>query len=370
METNATYYDGLRPVSRGVRLSTAPKGLSITLAEGPALIWPYRSIRLDEGDRPDSLPLNLHREEMGAATGERIEIKDQTFAAALLPLCPALRGDAVLRRKSRNKIIFWSGAAVLSLGLMIFKGLPILADKLAPLVPWSTEEKLGAAVEGQVLAQLGGGEKPKFCAGDTPGPATDALAKLVDRLATEANLPGKPIVRILDAKIPNAFALPGGRLVLLSPLVKSAKSVDEVAGVLAHEMGHMANRDSMRSLIHAGGLSFLVGTLLGDFTGAGALVIASRTLLGNRYSRQNENEADAFAVRVMNAAGGDVTKMGDFLKRVASSSLERPLELLLSHPVTEDRVKALQAGAVVRPNREPLLSAQEWQILQNACDAK
>jgi Zn-dependent protease with chaperone function len=369
METKATYYDGVRPLSRGVLLSTGPKGLTITLADGPSLIWPYASIRLDEGDQPHDLPLNLHREEMGAATGERLEITDGAFGASLLPLCPALRGDAALRKKSRNRILFWSGAAVLSLGLMIFKGLPLLADKLAPLVPWSTEEKLGAAVEGQVIAQLTGSANAKFCAGDKPGPASDALAKLVNKLAAQAELPGKPIVRILDAKIPNAFALPGGRLVVLSPLVKSAKSVDEVAGVLAHEMGHMANRDSMRGLIHAGGLSFLVGTLLGDFTGAGALVIASRTLLGNRYSRQNETEADAFAIKVMNAAGGDATKMGDFLKRVASSPMERPLEMLLSHPVTEDRVKALEAGAIVRPGREPLLSAEEWKTLQTACDA-
>ncbi len=98
--------------------------------------------------------------------------------------------------------------------------------------------------------------------------------------------------------------------------------------MLAHEMGHVANRDAMRGIIHAGGISFLIGTLLGDFTGAGALVIASRYLLTSRHSRSVESQADLFAIDVMSKAGGDVRALGRFLGRVAATPGERQLELL------------------------------------------
>ena len=164
----------------------------------------------------------------------------------------------------------------------------------------------------------------------------------------------------------NAFTLPGGRIVFMRALIEQAQSPDEVAGVLAHEMGHVAHRDAMRAVIHAGGISFLVGTLLGDFTGAGALVIGSKFLLTSRYSRRNETEADAFAIAVMTKAGGDVGALAQFLRRVARTPGERQLEILLTHPVTDDRVAAIERAAPAG-QRRPLLDQAEWSALKAIC---
>jgi predicted Zn-dependent protease len=233
------------------------------------------------------------------------------------------------------------------------------------LVPWRTEVALGRAVENEVMRALTGG-KASACALDPTGNGHQALQHLVGKLTAQAVLPGPVDVKVIDSAMQNAFALPGGKIFLMRGLIEKAKDADEVAGVLAHEFGHMVHRDAMRGIIHAGGISFLVGTLLGDFSGAGALVITSKFLLGSRYSRENEAQADAFAVEVMTKAGGDVKALASFLRRVAKQPGERQLELLLTHPVTDDRIAEIERQAPLRPPVS-LLNEQEWTALQLIC---
>jgi Zn-dependent protease with chaperone function len=362
MQVEAVYFDGLRPIQRQAVIGLSGRGLSLAVDGGASFFWDYGSVRLEEDGQP---PLRFHREESGARTGEVLEIADQAFATALKARCPSLGGSAKERTRTRRKIVFWSLAAVTSLVFVVLYGVPALATRLAPLVPWRTEVALGGAVQGEVLRQLPGGNG-RLCGADGNGPGKQALQALVGRLTQHATLPGPVTVMVADSTMQNAFALPGGRIIFLRALIEKADSADEVAGVLAHELGHVANRDAMRAVIHAGGVSFLVGTLLGDFTGAGALVIGTKFLLGNRYSRQNETDADTFAIDVINKAGGDVTALSRFLRRVARQPGERQLELLLSHPVTEDRVAQIDSRAATGP-RQPLLSVEEWQALREIC---
>lgn len=360
MQGSATYYDGLRPLPRSASLALSQEGLELSVDGGPAFLWSYRAIRLEE---ESPRPLRFHREESGARTGEVLEVTNPALAAALRARCPALGGSAKERSRLRRRIVFWSFAAIASVVLMVLYGLPALATRLAPLVPWSTEAALGKAVEAEAIRQLGGG---KTCGEGGDGPGARALRTLTERLTRHAALPGPVEVKVVDSSMENAFALPGGRIVFMRALIERAEKPDEVAGVLAHELGHVAHRDAMRAVIHAGGISFLIGTLLGDFTGAGALVIGSKFLLSNRYSRQNETDADDFAIDVMTKAGGDVRALGAFLRRVARMPGERRLELLLTHPVTDDRIAAIEKAAPAGGGR-PLLDEAEWRALKAIC---
>jgi Zn-dependent protease with chaperone function len=362
MQGSAVYFDGLRPLPRHAEVALAAKGLRLSIDGGPFFSWEYGAVRLEEDGQ---LPLRFHREQSGTHTGEVLEIHDANLAAELKARCGSLGGTQQERSRLRMKIIGWSLAAVVSLGAMVFYGIPALATRLAPLVPWRTEVALGKAVEGEVLRQLSG-DTAKVCAAEGNGPGKQALKAMVERLTRHAALPGELDVKVIDSSVQNAFTLPGGKIVFMRALIERADSPDEVAGVLAHEMGHVAHRDAMRGIIHAGGVSFLVGTLLGDFTGAGALVIGTKFLLGSRYSRENEAQADDFAIDVMTKAGGDVKALGSFLRRVASSPGERQLELVLSHPVTDDRIAAINARAPVG-QRTPLLNDAEWRALQRIC---
>ncbi len=73
---------------------------------------------------------------------------------------------------------------------------------------------------------------------------------------------------VLPTSVPNAFALPGGKVFVLKGLLDKAESPDELAGILAHELGHLKHHDNMRGLIYNGGTSFLIGLLFGDVTGS------------------------------------------------------------------------------------------------------
>ena len=74
-------------------------------------------------------------------------------------------------------------------------------------------------------------------------------------------------------------------------LIDKAETVDEVAGVIAHELGHVANRDGLRTLVQAAGLSLVFGSLLGDFVGGGAVVFAAESLLKSRRIRADKETA-------------------------------------------------------------------------------
>jgi Zn-dependent protease with chaperone function len=79
----------------------------------------------------------------------------------------------------------------------------------------------------------------------------------------------------------NAFAIPGGHVYVFEGLIETANTPDELAGVIAHETGHVAHCDGVRALLQSAGLSFGLGMLLG---GGGAAVIGVRTVLQSSYS--------------------------------------------------------------------------------------
>ena len=188
---------------------------------------------------------------------------------------------------------------------MLF-GVPLAADRLAPLVPQSLERRLGDVAEGQVKVMFGG----KDC---TNAAGQAAFNKLVNALREAAGIDSSIQTAVLATPIPNAFALPGAKVYLLNGLLAKAENPDEIAGVLAHELGHLRHRDATRNLIYNGGTSFLIGLLFGDITGSGALIFASRSLVTLSYSREAEYNADTFAIDVMHRLGRSPKPMGELL---------------------------------------------------------
>jgi Zn-dependent protease with chaperone function len=138
-----------------------------------------------------------------------------------------------------------------------------------------------------------------------------------------------------------------------------------VAGVIAHELGHAANRDGVRTLVQAAGLSLVFGSLLGDFVGGGAVVFAAESLLKSAYSRQKETAADDFAVRTMQALNANPRSLGSFLARIAASSSRG--SIFLGHPATPDRVARINAITTPQSGGATLLDAAEWKALKRIC---
>jgi Zn-dependent protease with chaperone function len=360
----AIFFDGTSSARHDVEVQATATGLQIVVA-GHGLFDEWRYPELRRVSAPDGV-LRLGRN--GETLLARLEVRDPALAAAIEDRAVTLDRGGAAERALRRKVVGFSLAAVASLMVTAIVGVPALTSRLMPLVPLSVERKLGMAVDREIGASLDGHHLGTaftcgVAASETAGRA--ALDKLVGRLETAAALPLSLHVDVVRRAEPNAFALPGGHVYVYEGLIDAAQSADEVAGVLAHEIGHVAHRDGTRTVLQAAGLSFLFGMMLGDFVGGGAVVIAAKTVLRSSYSRHVEAAADAYSVALMGKAGGDPHALAAILARIASDKSHGP-KILLDHPETTDRIKAIDAVATAGATSS-LLDAGDFAALKQIC---
>jgi Zn-dependent protease with chaperone function len=362
----AIYFDGTCSARHDVKIEAAADGLRI-VAKRPAgrLLdeWAYAELR--RMSAPDGV-LRLSR--CGETLLARLEIRDPDLICAVEDRAATLDRGGAGERRLRRKIVALSFAASVSLFITAIYGVPELATRLLPFVPVAVERKLGDAVDKDVHAaldsqHLGSAFTCGYGAGELEGRA--ALDRLVGKLETAAALPLQLRVDVVRRPEPNAVALPGGRIYVDQGLIDQAQTPDELAGVLAHEMGHVAARDGTRVVLQTAGLSFLFGMMLGDFVGGGAVVIAARTVLKSSYSRRVESAADGYSVALMQKAGGDPHALGVILARIVVDK-NHGLAILRDHPETKDRIAAINAVADTGPTA-PLLDVAEWSALKQIC---
>jgi Peptidase family M48 len=351
----AIYFDGATSRRRLVTLAFKDQ---LELHEPPETTtrWSYDDIRRADG------PAGILRVSCVSAPAlARLEIRDAAVAAELAARCPRL-DENIPGRHGVGAIIGWSLAAAVSIVAVVVFGVPLAADRLAPFVPAPLERRLGDVAEGQVKVMFGG----KTC---TNAAGQAAFNKLMTALREAAGMDTSIKSAVLLTPIPNAFALPGAKVYLLNGLLAKADNPDEIAGVLAHELGHLRHRDATRNLIYNGGTSFLIGLLFGDITGSGALIFASRSLVTLSYSREAEYNADTFAIDVMHRLGRSPKPMGELMYRVTGKQVDKSLSILSNHPLTEDRLKRMSEEDRP-PSGPPLLTPEEWTSLKAICNSK
>jgi Zn-dependent protease with chaperone function len=222
---------------------------------------------------------------------------------------------------------------------------------IAPHIPRSWEERLGDAMVGD----FGG----RLC--ETPA-SKAAIEKLRVQLGKDV-----PIRRIgiANVNMVNAVALPGGYILIFNDLIGEARSPDELAGVLAHEIGHVRHRDTITALVRQLGLSVVLGGFNGQVGGT------LNGLLALSYSRDAEREADQYSIDTLRAANVSPIPTATFFaklgKLAGGATIERSMSWMASHPVSVERETAFRASAVKGRRYTPSLSAAEWQAVVNAC---
>jgi predicted Zn-dependent protease len=199
-----------------------------------------------------------------------------------------------------------------------------------------------------------------------------ALDKLVDRLWVGLDRPIEFDVQVVRSPMVNALAAPGGHILVFSALLDQASSPDELAGVLAHEIGHVAHRHSTQALVRHFALSMLVRTFSGSDWGLGS---AAQLLVQFAYSRDAEVEADTAAVEIMQRAHLRTDGLVQFFARMEHGEKKDSAALwryVSSHPPTSERITALSArdtpaagGKAEAPT--PALSATDWAALKAIC---
>jgi len=362
------YFDGATSARRAVRVELSGGGILIRDAEDRDMLarWPFGE--LDHVAAPDGV---LRLGWSGSRKLARLEIRDPALAQAIDEASVPVDRSGMTAQRGRLKVIAWSLAATVSLLLAGIFGVPALANQIAPLVPLRVERMLGEAVDTQArkLLDKGPAGRPFECGagpGETQGHA--ALSRLTARLEAAAGLAIPLEIRVVRRGEANAIALPGGHIYVFEGLIDKSESADELAGVIAHEIGHLAHRDGTRSIVQAAGLSFLFGMLLGDFVGGGAVVIGARAVLQSSYSREVESAADRYGVELVGRAGGNPRALGAVLNRIAGAN-HPGMEILRDHPDTKARVKVIDDLASTMPS-QPLLEPAEWHALKRICTAR
>lgn len=179
-----------------------------------------------------------------------------------------------------------------------------------------------------------------------------------DRFITEyVNRIGQNLVRQSDAKLPftikvidseeiNAFALPGGFLYVNSGLLLVTEDEAELAGIMAHEIAHVAARHATRQMTRSQILDLASLPLIAF---GGGLVIAARETVGSlsvrRFSRNFESEADYLALEYVYKAGYDPSALISILERLESHEDPSPgalVKAFATHPQTSDRIRKMQ----------------------------
>jgi len=361
----AVYFDGKTSTRHQVTLELEPASLAVRGEDG-ALLARFGYDEMEQSSTAGDV-FRIGRAH-ARGTFERVEVRDPALAAAIDEMSLPVDRTGARAQRSRRKVVVWSVIAVLSLIAVGIFGVPAVATRLAPYVPYSVEQKFGEAINEQIRELLNPGQQGKSfdCgveAGEKPGQA--AMDRMMGRFEAAAALPLPLKLKVVRRKDANAVALPGGYIYVFEGLITKAESPDEVAGVIAHEIGHVAHRDGMRHVLQAAGLSFVFGMVLGDFVGGGAVILAARSLLRLAYSREAEAAADGYSVQLMQKVGGDAHALGRILTRIAGTK-EPDVKILLDHPATKERADWVEAAARGLAGG-PILDAGEWAALRRIC---
>ncbi|MEM7506079.1 MAG: M48 family metallopeptidase [Pseudomonadota bacterium] len=363
LEAGARYYDGQSAVPQNVMISFGERTLVILSFDNQVNAhWPLASLRALESADQTTFQLVPHHD-----SDERVVLNDPEMMAAIRAVCPDLTKRSV-DRKGVRKAVFWGAGAIGSVLLMVFVIVPALAGQLALLIPPERERQMGDAVAKQVQSFLGVAGDDAYC---TSPEGLAAVETMRERLASEVDLPYPLRVDILNHDLVNAFALPGGRVILFRGLIKEAETPEEVAGVLAHEIGHVVHRDPTVGALRAAGSAGIIGLMLGDVFGAAVVVAATEAVINASYQREFETRADETAYRLLADAGLPSGPFAGFFARMAEEhgSNETFLRYLASHPELDGRAaRAAAADMIGDGGFKPVLSDRDWVAMQEICD--
>ena len=173
-----------------------------------------------------------------------------------------------------------------------------------------------------------------------------AANKMLDEIGAKltAGSPYKYQFHLVENKTVNAFAMPGGYVVVHTGLIERASGAEELAGVLAHEVQHVEKRHSLKAMAHSLGLGVATSILLGD--ASGSVIGIAQELSRLSFSRESEAEADTDGLKALARADINPQGLKTFFKKMAEEDAKDKLGLpaiLSSHPASADRFAAIDA---------------------------
>lgn len=336
-EFDAVFYDGKTSARNAVRVRGYARSLYIT-GDGFKLEIPLAQVRVEP-------PIAGTRRVLHLPGGAQLQTDDDDAVRVSFPQANRLETWVhVLEGRWPYALAAVAVAAAFSWWCVVY-GLPLAASVAADHVPVGIEVALGE----QTLAGL----DASICGKSAIDAATQervsrGLAKLTAGL--DDGYSYKLIFRACKGMGANAFALPGGTIVITDDLIKLAENDAQITAVLAHEIGHVRRHHGVRLAIQASGLAALIATLAGDAVSVTGLAVTLPTaLLQSGYSRQLEEEADTYAFQRLKEIGSSPKYFAQILERMEAQRSKaagekaekrgRGFGYLSTHPATAERIE-------------------------------
>jgi len=362
MSPNALCFGGDLPEAGApCRVEVSSAGLLVAIQGLPDETIPFTHLSVTAGgfDQDQLVVKWVH-----GGIERTVYLKDPAVIAAFRQaappeLMPHLERTAAHVRRARSGRRTWLAIAVgsiLGLLLVLWFGSDLLVRMAVAQISVEWERPIGEAARGQ------------FLAGQTvvkEGPAVAAVQDITKRLADQIpNNPYKFEVTVVRSDVVNAFALPGGYVIVFTGLLKKAEGPDEVAGVLSHEVNHVVLRHGLERIVKTLGIVAVVTVLAGNQEGlVGLAKQLGIELVTLKFGREQEMEADLSGLRLLHRAKISSDGLIHFFERLTDAD-KLQVELLSTHPMSAARVERLKAEAATLPKQEPVPFDFEWKDVQ------
>ena len=271
--------------------------------------------------------------------------------------------ERVRQVRHRGRLV-WSlaGCVFLATVLGLWFGSDLLVELAVSRIPVEWEQNLGESAYRDFLSHQ---EVMK------EGSAVTALGEMMQRLTEQIpNNPYKFEMAVVKSDVINAFALPGGYVVVFTGLMKKAESGEEVAGVLSHELNHVLQRHGLERILKSLGLLTVVAIVLGNQQGlVGMMKQLGVELLTLKFGREQETEADLTGLQLLQRAKIDPSGMIRFFERLSEKDQGR-IEWLSTHPMSTARADLLKAELAALPKKSPEPFTFDWKQVQASLGAQ
>lgn len=280
--------------------------------------------------------------------------KDHTLAPVLAAEAEKNKRNWAQRLVKQPILVLLSLVLALAIGLylFIFSAIPSIGMRFINV---EQEIKLGNQLKDVMLRQESSFGNSVNMEG------SQLLQQFTDKIKFSTQYPIR--VTVVNSNAVNAYALPGGNVVVYAGILRKIKNPEELAALLAHESTHVNERHSLRSLLRSAANGIIFSVVLGDVSGiSGAVLSNAETLNGLRYSRSLEAEADQKGMELMVANKINVNGMQQLMQILQKEeNLPEGLSFLSDHPLTKQRIEAAKQFA--REHRQVITEREDLAII-------
>lgn len=324
----AQFYDRMAGTQSPAKVEVHPASLEITLENGKKIEWTLADL--------DSAA--DHAEQVILQNGKLfLEINDREFRQVFerrMSASELFKPRGFFDKIGLSGCLLTLALLVGLIAAMFIWGIPWLADRAAQKVSPETEREIGDAMVGGYIESF---------------KKDSAKTRLAQEFFEKLNFGGPYKFEITVVREPemNAFAAPGGRIVVFDSILNMMDRPEELAALFGHEASHVLLRHTTRSVFRELGNSMAVALVFGDFGGvAGLAAEHAQSLSGLAYSRELEIEADENGLKLISAAGvppsGIVSLLEKMQHNIQKSGISEGKSFFNTHPSTAERINLMQ----------------------------